>query len=439
MTVQSIAFGRVDRSRATTRLLAMAAAMLLAISMASPAAANGDDAVLQWNDATLRAIRTAGTAGVFQSRLLAIVHAAIFDAVNGIERRYTPIHVAPDGPRGASVRAAAAQAGHTALSGLFPTQNFDADLQAALDAIAADAAQDNSTSIARGRAWGEHVALQILAWRAADGLNPPPAMPFTGSNGVGEWRPTPPNFSPMVAENMATTEPFVIESPDAFRPLVGPPSLTSQDYTDNFNEVKELGQNTSATRTTDQTDSARFWFGAAASVWNRAAADASRDRHLTLSENARLFMLLNVAQADAIISCWDAKIAFNFWRPVTAIQLADTDGNPDTDVDATWLPLIATPAYPDFDSGNQSVGRSSATVLIAYFGDSSPVDSFSESLPGVTRHFANFTALADDAFGARIWSGIHFRFAMESARERATLIAEYVLANAAQRVHGNAK
>jgi hypothetical protein len=278
------------------------------------------------------------------------------------------------------------------------------------------------------------VALEILAWREADGLNPPGA-PYLGSTAVGKWRPTPPAFARGLAPTMATTEPFVIESPWSFRSL-GPPPLTSQEYADSVNEVKSVGADTSITRTADQTDAARFWFGNALAIWNRIGAAASRARHLTLTENARLFALLTIAEADAIISCWDAKYFFELWRPITAIRLADTDGNPDTAPDPTWTLLIATPPYPEYDSGHQSASRASATVLIAYFRDSAPVEALSDGLPGITRHWANFTAAADDAFMARIWAGIHFRFSMEDTQTRATQVAHYVLDNAAQPVNG---
>jgi hypothetical protein len=428
----------IERMRVVQRSSMVLAVMLLATTIGVSATPQ-DDAVLTWNAVVLRAIRTSvpAIAGVFQPRLQAIVHAAMFDAVNGIERRYTPIHVEANAPRGASARAAAIQAAYTSLVGLFPAQTeaFDQDLQASLDQLSAGPSQDNSMSIERGRLWGEQVALEILAWRAADGLNPPGA-PYLGSNAVGKWRPTPPAFAPGLAPTMATTLPFVIEAPWSFRSFTGPPALTSEEYAASVNEVRSLGAETSNTRSADQTEAARFWFGTAPSAWNRIAAAASRASHLTLTENARLFAVLNVAQADAIISCWDAKYFFELWRPITAIRLADTDGNPDTTADPAWTPLVPTPPYPEYDSGHQSVSRSSATVLIAYFGDSTHVDGFSESLPGITRHWDNFTAAADEAFMARIWAGIHFRFAMEDTRTRATNVAHYVLDHAAQPVSG---
>jgi hypothetical protein len=425
-----------ERRRPMLASSVVAAALL--VTTATPLrSAPGGDEVLVWNDVALRAIRTSVPAipGALQQRLVAIVHTAIFDAVNGIERRYTPIHVPPDAPPGASTRAAAAQAAYTALTGLFPSQTFDQDLEASLDTIAADSSQENSVSIDRGRVWGEQVALEILAWRAADGLVPP-APPFTGGNAIGEWRPTPPGFLPGLAPTLATTLPFVIEQPSSFRSTSGPPPLTSQEYADGVNEVQSVGAVNSVTRTDDQTQAARFWAATANSFWNRTAADASRAHHLTLSENARLFAVLNVAQADAIFSCWDSKYFFVFWRPITAIQLAATDANPATNPDGSWAPLITTPNYPEFDSGHQSVSRSSATVLIAYFGDKTSVEGFSEGLPGVTRHWPNFTAAADEALLARIWAGIHFRFTMEESRSRAIEVANYVLQHAAQPING---
>jgi hypothetical protein len=404
----------------------------------------GADEVLDWNAVTFRAIGVAATPGALQARLAAIVHVSMFDAFNGVERRFTPIHVEAEAPKGASGRAAVAQAAYTALAGLFPAQDFAADLESSLAEIGPDAANENSESIALGRAWGEQVANEILAWRATDGLNPP-GPPYLGSEEVGKWRPTPrpganpgdpelpglPGFAP----TLATTTPFVIPSPSYFRPL-GPPALTTQEYADNVNEVKLVGERVSAARTADQTESARFWAGTALSFWNRAAVTASLKRHLTLSENARLFALLNVAIADAVIGAWDSKYYFELWRPITAIRLASTDGNDATIEQSDWTPLIVTPPYPEYYSGHQSNSGPAQAILTAYFGNM-PVEGFSEGLPGVTRSWPSFAAAADEALLARIWSGIHFRFAMFDTRVIAEQIAEYVLTHAAQPLHGN--
>jgi hypothetical protein len=400
------------------------------------------DEVTDWNAVLRRAIQTAATPGPLQGRIAAIVHVAIFDAYNGVERRYTPIHVTAEAPRGASRRAAVVYAAYTTLAALFPTQSFTADLEASLAGIADDSAIENSTSIARGAAWGQRVAEDILLWRSTDGLDTSPST-FVGSTDLGKWRPTPrPNPAggelpglAMLAPSLATTTPFAIPSPSSFRSTTGPPALTSAQYAADFLEVKRLGEATSATRTADETESARFWAGTALTFWNRAAQAAADAHHNSLSENARLFALLNVAMADALISCWDAKIHFLFWRPITAIRLANTDGNDATDVQATWTPLITTPAYPDYDSGHQSIGGSAQAILTAVFG-SMPVEGTSEALPGVVRSWPSFTAAANEAFMARIWSGIHFRTAMRDARLRSEAIAAYVLRNVAVRENG---
>jgi hypothetical protein len=294
-------------------------------------------------------------------------------------RRYTPIHVQPDAPRGASRRAAVVQAAYTALVGLFPAQAaaFEADLETSLAGIAADKANENSQSIARGRDWGEQVALEILAWRAGDDLAQT-VPPTTGNTDPGQWRPTLPAFAPMSAPNMGSIEPFVIESALDFRP--GPPlSLTSSEYADEVNAVQAIGAANSTTRTDYQTGSARFWASTATLFWNKAAASASRDRNLTLSDNARLFAVLNLAGADAVIVCWDSKLHYNFWRPITAIRLADTDDNPGTTAATEWLPLINTPPYPDYFSGRQSGSGAAAYILTAFFG-AQPVSGVSEGL-----------------------------------------------------------
>lgn len=423
--------------------------LLLALSAGSPRAQNGgDDEVLFWNGVLLRSMQTAATPGALQGRQAAIVHVAMFDAFNGIERRYTQIHVTDISPDpGASRRAAVVQAAYLALVSLFPSQvnALTGDREASLAGIADDDAIENSQSIARGLDWGRRVAEEIIAWRNADGLDLSPST-YVGSMAVGKWRPTPrPPATPGGSElpgltgfapSMATTVPFVIPSPSAFRSLTGPPALTSAQYAADVNEVKLVGEAGSLARSADQTVAARFWGGTAAAFWNRAAASASRARHLSLSDNAQLFALLNVAIADALISCWDAKYHFEFWRPITAIRLADTDGNPATIVQPGWTPLLTTPNYPEYDSGHQSNDGTAQYILTAYFGNDMPVEGFSEGFPGVTRSYPNFKAAADEASMARIWAGIHFRTAMQDTRVRAERIAAYVLTHAAQKAHG---
>jgi hypothetical protein len=412
------------------------------------------DEVLDWN-AVLERTLLASTPTVpakpvpAHPRQAAIVNVAMFDAYNGIERRFTPIHVNEFAPRGASRRAAVVYAAYTALVGLYPehTDALNADLAASLAGIAAGPAHEHSQSIARGRAWGEYVAQQILAWRASDGLDFSPSS-YVGSLDVGKWRPTPrPNPTPGEPElpgvngllpSLATTAPFSVPSPSHFRPA-GPPPLASAQYAADVNEVKEIGENVSATRTTDQTEAARFWGGTALTFWLRTAAEASRERHLTLSENARLFAVLSMAVADTVITTWDSKYWFELWRPITAIRLASTDDNPATEEQADWTPLLVTPPYPEYLSGAESLAGATAAVLTAYFGSAMPFEGFSEGLPGVTRSWPSFEAAAEEVLEARIWAGIHFRAAMVDTLAVAKQIATYVLRNEAQPLHGKKK
>jgi hypothetical protein len=438
-------------------------ALLGLLQFVAPAASFAEDEVLFWNRVAVRAMQVntpAGPGGVpaavppvpgaLQPRVLAIVHIAMFDALNGIERRYEPVHVDAQAPRGTSRRAAVVQAAYTALVGLFPRQaelgNFEADLGTSLAGLGPESANENSESIGRGRAWGATVAAQILAWAATDRVFPLTTYPGKPSPGPGDWRPTPrPNPTPPPAElpglpgqflSLASARPFVLPDPPlAFR-AVGPVSLTSAVYTQDLNDIKAVGARASATRTADQTQSALFWAGAAASAWNRLAASAAEQRNTTLSQNARLFAILNMAAHDALIVAWDAKYHFDFWRPITAIRLADTDGNPNTAPQTDWVPLIATPAYPDYYSGHQSISGPSAAILTAYFGDSMPVETTSEALPGVTRSWANFEAARQDAMMARVWGGLHFLFTMTDTRDNASAIGLYVLEHAAQPLNG---
>ena len=213
-------------------------------------------------------------------------------------------------------------------------------------AIASDDAAENSQSIARGIEWGQQVADDILLWRSTDGFAPAPP-PFLGGLGVGQWRPTPPAFLPGAGPQFASMTTWALNSPSQFRPS-GPPALTSDQYAADFNEVKEIGSLNSLTRTADQTEIAVFWNGNTPASWNRIATSVAAERHTTLSENARLLALLNIAMADAVMSCWDAKYTYVFWRPLTAIRLASTKSEGPETVDAAGL-FLAIGHTPNTD------------------------------------------------------------------------------------------
>jgi hypothetical protein len=226
--------------------------------------------------------------------------------------------------------------------------------------------------------------------------------------------------------------PWVIRSPSQFRPA-GPPPLDSARYAADFNEVKALGSIGSQLRTPDQTLLAQFWQSTTPNyIFNHAALELAEERHLTLSEQARLLGLLNTALADADIACWDAKYHYNFWRPVTAIPLADTDNNPLTISDAGWTPLLITPNIPDYPSGHTSLSGAAGTVLATYFGERSSINLVSDApaMSGVTRSFSNFSGMMNEVVDARIFGGIHYRTADVDGQATGTAVARYVMDHA---------
>lgn len=342
------------------------------------------DEVTDWNRIMLDALLGPPVvAAPLAQRAAAIVQASVFDAVNGIERRYTPIHIMPAAPAGASQRAAAVQAAYANLVHLFPSQSATFAQKRALSllGVASGPAAEHSESIGRGIEWGQTVADAIWAWRSTDGFsNVPP--PFLGGIAPGVWRPTPPALAPGLAPQMATMTPWAIASPSQFRPG-GPPSLTSAQYAADFNETKSMGSVSSSSRTADQTLYALFsQSGSPTDLWDPVATSLGAQRHLNLSENARLLVLLNMALADGIIGCWDAKYHYVFWRPITAIRLADTDGNPDTAVDLNWTPLITTPTFPEYASAHSCVSSAGVRILSDYFGENTPFSVSSDGMTG---------------------------------------------------------
>jgi membrane-associated phospholipid phosphatase len=365
------------------------------------------NAVIEWNRTLLTIIRTPGAqpVSIHSTRNFAILHAAIYDAVNNIHPKFSPYLVRlPDVPRSASEIAAADEAAHDVLVFLYPAfqVSLDTELQQDLALL-----PDNERK-AQGIAVGQAVAGQLLAARCADGANvtPPPYIPGTQP---GDYQLTPPNFAPADFTQWPQVTPFALEQANEFRPGP-PPALTSALYTEAFNEVKSLGFINSTTRTAEQTQIGQFWNGNIQDFWNEIAQTAALQRHLNLEHSARLFALLNISLADTAIAFFDAKYTYNFWRPVTAIRLAATDGNPQTDPDPTWLPLgTKTAPDPSYPGAHSAISKAGATVLGFYFGNPFTFDVTSESLAGVTRHFTSFSAAAEEAGLSRIFAGQHFR------------------------------
>jgi hypothetical protein len=411
--------------------------LVLVLPLAMVSATRADE-VTDWHEHMLTALGKGGVNAIVSSRDAALVSAAVFDAVNGVERRYAPIHVSDHAPRGASKRAAAVQAAYVVLISRFPAQA--ADLNAKRDASLAAIGSPESESLQRGVAWGQFVAEAMLEWRSTDGFTSPPP-PYLGGNEPGRWRPTPPGFAPGAAPQFATMTPWGIASPDQFRPL-GPPSLDSEQYLMEFHEVKEMGSDDSTLRSADQTDACRFAASSSAThLWNRLALDllAGRGEDGTgaaLSDHARLLARLNLAVADALIACWDAKYFYEFWRPVTAIRLTDLDGDGNPD-DPSWTPLLVTPAFPEYTSGHSSLSGAAATVLADYFGEDTPFMLESQPDPTWVRFFPSFSAALDEIADARVFAGIHFRAACVEGQAVGSDVADFILENRMRRIHGN--
>jgi hypothetical protein len=387
------------------------------------------DMVLRWNDALVAALRTAGQASAPSSRVAAIVQAAVYDAVNSIDGTHTPYLATIPAPAEASEEAAVAQAAHDALVGLFPTQatTFDLELKAALQTI-----PDGDAKTA-GIMVGQLAAQKILAARADDGSGK--MVVYTPGTNPGDWQPTPPAYGPAAQPQWPSVTPFCLQSASQFRPPP-PPALTSAEYTAAFNQVKELGSFDSTTRSADQTEAAMFWQGivtpsvSSVSFWNKVAQQVAVAQGKTLVENARMLALLDLTMADTAIAGWEAKYTYNFWRPVTAIRAADTDGNPDTDPDPNWAPLMATPSHPSYPAAHAFNSSGAGVALASYFGtDTLPFSVSWEGLPGVTRTFAGFTAAVDEATMSRIWAGFHWSFDLTAGRALGQSVAEYIFQN----------
>jgi len=382
----------------------LALVLIATAALTAPAVASADVAT-DWNRTMVDALEVDKTPPPPSARVGAIVQSAVFDAVNGIARRYTPMHVLPDAPRGASRAAAAAGAAHEALVTLFPAQQAMLDQRLA-DTISqiADASKRDDRSIAEGLQWGKTVADETLAWRATDGINTVP--PTYAPAGIpGRWAPTPPAFVLMpLFRQFATMTPFALASPDQFLPAP-PPPLTSARYARDFNEVKALGSANSTIRTPEQTQTAIFWQSdTPTAIWNRVADDLAQQRGRSMLAGARILALMNISLADSAIAIWNAKNTYDTWRPITAIQQAGSDGNSDTSPDPNWTPLLATPAFQEYPAGHPGVSNGGATVLASFYGDDTPFTATSNSLPGVERSFTSLSSAIGQIENARVWA-----------------------------------
>jgi hypothetical protein len=387
---------------------------------------NGSGAiVIAWNKELLHIVKTPGaqSATVHPTRSFAILHVAIYDAVISITRDAPPYLFSVPAPSSARPDAAAAEAGHDILVVLYPKWKavLDQQLAGELATIPDGAGKQQGIQV------GQAVAARLITIRANDGsaATPPPFVP---GNQPGDYQLTPPKFAAPVFSNWSNVTPFVLNNAAQFRPGP-PPAVTSQAYAQALNEVKSLGQNTSTTRTPDQTVIAKFWAGPPWNLWNEIAENAALAHHTNLVTTARLFTVLNLSFADSVIAFYDAKYHYQLWRPITAIRLAKTAGNPAVAGDPTWTPLVVTALDPAYPAAHAVISADAATVLAAFFGNKDQIRATSDVLPGVVASYTSYSDIATEADLSRIYAGNHTRIETEVGLTLGNNVAQFVISD----------
>jgi hypothetical protein len=406
----------------------LALSLLVAAATATPAQARAGqppgapasgpaEPVLTWN-AYAEQAAAAGRPPASTFVLLGITHVAIYDTAVALGLPARPYLTRQWAPPDTSAAAAVATAAYDVLAERVSAQ------RPFLDRVYADylAAIPDTAAKQHGIALGSRVADRVLAWRAGDGLDnvvpwiqPPP--------GPGVWEPT--ASTPVIDLVLTQVRPLALRSNDQFRPD-GPPALTSREYARDVDEVKRLGRVDSPERTAYQTETARFWADQTAVQWNRTVRQLAADRGLNLGQSARLLAMVHVSTGDAAIACWDAKFAYVSWRPVHAIQRADTDGNPATAADPTWQPLLNA-NHPEYTSGHACVSTAATTALRAYFDRSDLTVTVRSTTTGTARTYQSLSAILDDVRVARIAAGLHFRYAMRDGERLGRRVATWLL------------
>jgi hypothetical protein len=394
-----------------------AAAAVLAVTTARA------DAVTDWNVIAIKATEVAGAPVPVQTRTMSLVHAAIFDAVNAIERKYSAYAVDARPAPGASADAAAAAAAHGVLERLYPLQKpiHDAALAASL------ARMPESAERANGVRLGQEVAEKLLALRKDDGALAQASYQF--ASGAGIYQATPPmNANPMLP-HWRNVRPFIITGSKQF-PWQGPPAVGSAAFARDFNEVKRLGGRASPDRTSEQTAVAIHWAGSEVPPLNAVARAAAAAKGLALADSARLFALLNMAMADSLVAGFEAKYAVNSWRPVTAIRNAGLAGNAAIAADPAWEPLLVTPPHQEYPSAHSLGAGAAVAVLQHVFEGDRLATSYVYPPLGVALRWDSFSQIAREVEDARVWGGIHYRTAVEHGTQLGRQIGEYAVRHA---------
>ena len=377
------------------------------------------DVITDWNEKVVSAGYTAQQGPPPHTRIVAMVHLAMFEAVNSIEGRYRPYRARLAAEPGASPDAAAAAAAHQILVRVYPNQAKDMDqaLQASLAAVS------DTTARAHGVRLGERAAAAMLAERGNDGAARPDAYrPYTAP---GKYVPT---VLP-AASHWGSVRPFALKSGDQFRPGA-PYDLSGAAWARDYNEIRRMGAKLNSARSAEQNDIARFWELTGAATYNPLVRHLSQVKGLDVVDNARLFALVSMAAADALIAVFDAKYTYNFWRPVTAIRNGDLSGNDAVERDPGWEPFIPTPMHPEYPCAHCITQAAAAGVLQAFFGDTIPlVKMTSTAAPGVTRSFVKLSDYVSEVIDARVYDGVHFRTSGLVGADMGRKVADYAVNN----------
>ncbi|HSW22827.1 MAG TPA: vanadium-dependent haloperoxidase [Burkholderiaceae bacterium] len=401
-------------------MTALRAAALLATLPAAQA-----DVVTDWHDIAMASFAQSGTPLLAATRTLALTHAAMFDAINAVERRYMPYGSRAEAAPGTSAEAAASAAAHKVLATLLPARAKELE-QAHRSALAST---PEGAARERGVQLGERVAADLLAARAGD---VPATAPYRPQAAPGVYVPT----ALPIGIEFAQARPWLMQRPDQFRPAA-PPVLATAEWAHDFDEVKDLGGRTSDKRSAEQTDVARFWVVVWPQSWSPIVRQLAAGPGRTPIQNARTFTLTSLAAADAFIAVFDAKYVHNAWRPITAIRNGDLDGNEATAPAATWLPLIDTPLHPEYPCAHCIVASAVATVLQGEFGRGrlGPLSMTSPTAPGVTRRWERLADIVTEISNARVWGGIHYRHSTRVGEEMGRAIGELALTRHLQPAH----
>jgi hypothetical protein len=407
-------------------------AALAIFALTGPLVRGADNSVLYWNGQALNATRLARNPPPMSSLFLATFHVAIFDAVNGITRTNHGWLINDPAPAGADMDAAVAGAAYTVMNALWSATTNPYNLKVAYDKALASIPDGQAKT--DGLAWGKHVAEAVLAKRATSGFDKPIPGKYASSE-PGKWRETAPNFRPPLLPFWGKVTPFAMTAPEQFR-APPPNSFDSKEYAEEINYVNKVGGRDGADRTEYQTLSTPFWMDDLGTAtppghWNVIAEDLARRNKVSVPEAARLFALLNIAEADAAISCWETKYFYRTWRPETAIREIDPKANPAAQVNPDFIPNLASPPFPSYTSGHSTFSAAAARTLAHFFGtDDIEFTVTSDGLPGAVRTYKKLSDAQREAGMSRVWGGIHVMSDNLEAQKVGVKIADWTFENA---------